>query len=136
MKPAGMTLPTVAIKSTLNCLEDCMDEEQQWLDNANQILQQDSLTEGDTFGWSAFHASHQRAQPPNPVICSLLPLFFDKAASPAMVKHGMTVVKSAISLVNPDQVPVMACDQPLFKIAKTVQWQWPDVLGNRSLLSC
>lgn len=47
-----------------------------------------------------------------------------------MVKHGMDVIQDAITLVNPGQIPVIAFDQPLFTIAKTVQWKWPDTHGE------
>ena len=59
-----------------------------------------------------------------------MPLFYEKAATPAMVKHGMDVIQDAITLVNPGQIPVIAFDQPLFTIAKTVQWKWPDTHGE------
>ena len=32
--------------------------------------------------------------------------------------------------LNPGQVPVTACDQPLFAIAKFVQWNWPATHGE------
>ena len=59
-----------------------------------------------------------------------MPLFYEKAATPAMVKHGMDVIQDAITLVNPGQIPVIVFDQPLFTIAKTVQWKWPDTHGE------
>lgn len=37
----------------------------------------------------------------------------------------MNIVNDAIQLVNPGQVPVLAMDQPLFELAKTIQWKWP-----------
>ena len=42
-----------------------------------------------------------------------------------MICHSMNVVKKAVTVVNPAQVPVIACDQPLFQIAKQIQWMWP-----------
>lgn len=47
-----------------------------------------------------------------------------------MVKHGMDVIRDAITVANPGQIPVVAFDQPLFTIAKTVQWKWPDTHGE------
>ena len=34
--------------------------------------------------------------------------------------------------INAGQTPVIACDQPLFKIAKDVQWSWPLTHGEDS----
>ena len=47
-----------------------------------------------------------------------------------MIKHGMDVLKKAIKFLNPAQIPVMAVDQPLFALAKMVQWKWPDTHGE------
>ena len=60
----------------------------------------------------------------------LLPLFYEKAATPAMVKHGMNVQRQVIEYLNPGQIPVTTFDQPLFALAKLVQWKWPDTHGE------
>lgn len=61
----------------------------------------------------------------SPVISGLLPLFYEKASSLAMVKHGMELQQKATEYLNPGQIPITAFDQPLFAIAKLVQWNWP-----------
>ena len=75
-----------------------------------------------------------------PVLRALLPLFYEKSATPAKVKHGMDVQKQAIEYLNPGQIPVTTFDQPLFALEKFVQWKWPkygeqkylDMLGDRN----
>ena len=57
---------------------------------------------------------------------ALLPLFYEKASSIAMVKHGMDIQKKITNC----QAPVTAFDQPLFALAKYVQWHWPQTLGE------
>ena len=47
-----------------------------------------------------------------------------------MIKHGMNIISSATHKVNPGQLPVLTVDQPLFAIAKKVQWSWPDMYGE------
>ena len=42
----------------------------------------------------------------------------------------MDVLKEAITSLNPSQIPVIALDQPLFALAKMVQWKWPDTHGE------
>ena len=37
---------------------------------------------------------------------------------------------AVVSHLNPGQVPVIAADQPLFAMAKQVQWHWPEKYGE------
>ena len=55
--------------------------------------------------WAAYHASHQPSMQDPPALRALLPLFYEKSATPAMVKHGMDIQKQAVDL-NPGQIPV------------------------------
>ena len=55
-----------------------------------------------------------------------MPLFRDNAHSPAMIKHGMDTIRVVKHHVNPDQVHVVTLDQPLYALAKKIQWTWPD----------
>lgn len=69
-------------------------------------------------------------QPPivdPPALCTLLPMFYEKAARPAMIKHRMDVIRQAIQFLY----PVITFDQPLFALAKLVQWKWPRSHGER-----
>ena len=56
--------------------------------------------------------------------------YYKKASVPAMIKYGMDALKKAIKFLNPAQIPVMAVDQPLFALAKMVQWKWPNTHGE------
>ena len=47
-----------------------------------------------------------------------------------MIKHSFCVVKSAIEHLNPGQIPVITFDQPLYALAKQIQWKWPDDYGE------
>jgi len=60
----------------------------------------------------------------------MLPLFYEKSATPAMIKHGVDVVKQATNVFNPGQIPVITFDEPLFALAKLVQWQFPATNGE------
>ena len=44
-----------------------------------------------------------------------------------MIKH---VILSAVQHIKPGQTHVIAFDQPLFAIAKEIQWKWPDKYGD------
>ena len=54
--------------------------------------------------------------------------------SVAMTRHSMGVVKKAVEVLNPGQTPVIACDQPLFMIAKQIQWMWTEQYGEDSFV--
>ena len=43
-----------------------------------------------------------------------------------MVCHAMAIIHSAVLSVNPNQTPVLTLDQPLYSLAKQIQWNWPD----------
>ena len=60
----------------------------------------------------------------------LLPLFYEKSNSPAMIRHGMNVVKKTAKFPNDRQIFAMAADQPVFALAKFVQWKWPATDGE------
>ena len=92
---------------------------------ACRLTQQDAI-----IAWAAYHALQQPPMEDSPSICALLPLFYEKAATPAMIKHGMDVQKQAIKYLNPGQIPVTTFDQPLFALAKYVQWKWPATHGE------
>jgi len=42
----------------------------------------------------------------------------------------MGVIQREVEFLNLEQVPVLTVDQPLFAIAKRIQWQWPDTYGE------
>ena len=80
--------------------------------------------------WSAFHASCPDLGSSKDTIvgtCCLLPLFQEDAATVAMVRHSLDVIKKVVDLTNKGQTPVVAVDQPLFAIAKKIQWKWPQI---------
>ncbi len=47
-----------------------------------------------------------------------------------MIKHSMTIVQAAILHLIPGQVPILTADQPLFALAKQIQWTWPNQFGE------
>lgn len=55
-------------------------------------------------------------------------MFLNSANSVAMIKHSMIIVKEAIQHLNPDEISILAADQPLHALAKQIQWTWPNTL--------
>ena len=105
-------------------------KQKSWVDHALGLLAKEDLVNDDKMVWSVYHALHQLSLDDLPSVCALLPLFYEKAATPSMIKHGMDVQRQAIAYLNPGQIPVTAFDQPIFAIAKYVQWKWPSTHGE------
>ena len=108
-------------------------DEVRWLENSsNVICNEESLKEGEIVSWGAFHSrdAQYSSSPIASAISALLPLFPDQAKSIAMIRHAMDIIKLSVNLLNPDQVPVIAFNQPLFAVAKEIQWNWSDSYGE------
>ena len=43
-----------------------------------------------------------------------------------MVKHSKDIVRKAVQYLN----AVVTFDQPLYAIAKQIQWKWPEMYGE------
>ena len=106
-------------------------EEKCWLDHSLKVIEMEELNKGEIVAWSAYHASLQDVSDDlQPALTQLLPLFYEKAATASMIKHGMDVQCKATQFLNPGQIPVMAVDAPLYALAKFVRWNWPQTHGE------
>ena len=84
-------------------------KEKIWLDYAIQLLEKYEIEKGDTVAWSAIHASILDVSAELPTThTQLFPLFYEKGATAAMIKHGMNVLRLATEFLNPGQIPVVA----------------------------
>ena len=100
--------------------------ENEWLEKVHNTTDVDG---SPNVTWSAHHASNQRAEFVTS-INALLPLLRDQAHSVATIKHAMDKIKETVSFLNPGQTPVITADQPLYALAKQIQWHWPDIYGE------
>lgn len=105
-------------------------EEHEWLRAVMVSLDNLETNKGNFVSWSAYHADIQQTVIPPAAIHALMPLFVDNAHSAAMIRHSMDVVRAAVHHLNPGQVTVLAADQPLFALAKEIQWTWPESHGE------
>ena len=64
----------------------------------------------------------------------LMPLFRESAHTAAMIHHAMMLIKEHTSFLNEGQIPVITVDQPLYALAKFLQWTKPDTLGEQHFL--
>ena len=133
------TVPEIIELKKLDCKVE-LSAENQWCEHVYDVInvQQDLENSNEEPGkedrmcvsWAAYHANHQDENKGQKAISTLLPLFPDDSKSVAMIKHSMDVVHKAVNILNKGQIPVIACDQPLYKIAKDIQWTWPEMYGE------
>ena len=64
----------------------------------------------------------------------MLPVFREKADTPAMIHHALKLIQKQTNHLNPGQTPVMTADQPLYAIAKQIQWAKSETLGEEKFL--
>lgn len=126
------SIPEREMEDISGVLENAKCKEEQWIKHASQKLNggSDDIVAEDAITWSAYHSSELQNDKNPPSLSGLLPLFYEKAATPAMIQHGMNVLRQTVQYLNPGQIPVIALDQPLFALAKMVQWKWPDNYGE------
>ena len=84
-----------------------------WVEHALTRLEKEKLTTNDAIAWAAYYAALQPPIEDLPALRALLPLFYEKAATPAMIKHGMDVQRRATEHLNLGQIPVTTFNQPL-----------------------
>ena len=46
----------------------------------------------------------------------------------------MQLIEKVTNFLNPGQTPVLMFDQPVYAIAKTIQWNMPDRFGENRLV--
>jgi hypothetical protein len=90
----------------------------------------ETIPEDNLISWAAFHSNEEEDREWQVSTSSLLPLFPDDSKSAAMMCHGMNVVQKAVNHINPGQTPVITADQPLFALAKHIQWALPNDYGE------
>ncbi|EDO43913.1 predicted protein [Nematostella vectensis] len=133
MQPTASRVP---LKSNEEDYHRSIADEYSWLEHTWAKVDSDSALDGSAqVSWASYH-SHQPSSEPllSAVITALLPLFPDQAKSVAMIKHSMSVIKLFIEKINPGQIPVIAFDQPLYAVAKEVQWKWLSLYGGEKFV--
>lgn len=119
--------------------EKAKKEEYEWLravERVTRTTQDNNQPEPEcSVTWSGYHSIMQQGDCSTlPAISSIFPLFSYEAKSVAMIRHAMNVIKSAIEFLNPGQIPVITVDQPLYSVAKQIQWNWPDTHGEQQFV--
>ena len=124
------SVPEKCLSSSVS-LERSVVKENAWLKHVMKLLDSDGEQQ---MSWSAFHVACEAPSTVLPANTAMLPLFREKADTPAMVKHAMNILISITSYLSPGQIPVMACDCPIFAKAKYIQWTWPSNHGEDKMV--
>ena len=95
-----------------------VEKEDRWISHAISAINHEASV---PLTWSAYHASSMSSEFALPAVCTMLPLFYEKAATPAMVKHGMTIQQQATAFLNKGQIPVSFFDFSM---------QWPSMFDG------
>ena len=85
-------------------MANALTKEREWTEHGIEMLKKEAIEQDDVIAWSEFHASRQTPSDQPSAITELLPLFNEKSATPAMIKHTMDVHKQAINFLNPGQI--------------------------------
>ena len=104
------------------------EKEYRWLENTRQVIEKNADRNSENTSWAAYHARNQECGSRIITPTALLPLFQESAHT--MIRHSMDVVRSAVEHLNAGQTPVLTFDQPLYALAKQIQWKWPEKYGE------
>ena len=100
------------------------------MNHVEEEINKDEIERSSDISWSAFNAA-QIDTVKEVDRSALLPLFRESSKSAAMIRHGMDVIKKSVDFLNAGQTPVIAFDQPLYALAKMVQWNWKEDYGEK-----
>ena len=99
-----------------------------------EILEDEKwLEDPDQSSWAVYHSKCRE-----PATCkdtsAMMPILRDDSKSPATIKHLINVLIQSINFLNPGQTAVIGLDQPLYALAKRIQWHQPLLYGEKKLV--
>ena len=114
--PDGSALPTFTTNPRAGVPDDS------WLNHVHNVTtQKNGKLQEMPVTYSGFHSHGQQAEDIQPrATVGVFPIFEEKASTMATQKHAMLVVKKAIDLINPGQIPVIVGDCLLYTNRRNV----------------
>ena len=110
-------------------------KDEAWMKHVSTLVEQDTLPDAEVITWSGYNFRLMSDDSVKPkAVIGVLPLFSDKAATPSMMKHAMNLTVQDTEALNNGQTLVLGADQPLYAIAKQLQWSFPDTLDEDKLV--
>ena len=117
----------ILLESNTNTIP-CVTVDEKILAEDLEWLEDESMT-----SWGVYHARKCTAVE-SVASSAMLPIWRDDSKSPATIKHVIDVLMNSTSFLNPGQTAVIGMDQPLYAIAKKIQWEKPDFYGEKKLI--
>ena len=111
---------------TLPTLLDSIKVEYQWLS---------TFVDGKGIAWAKHHSSYQGLNKPQVGVNAILPMINKEVHTLETQYHVMSLNKKMTTFLNPSQVPVDTCDQPVYALTKTIQWMYPNEFGQSAYMS-
>ena len=102
--------------------ESVMAEDEGWLKDKSNT------------SWAAYHARKQLNRTDVEADSVMLPIWRDDSKSPATIKHVLDTPMASTNHLNPGQTSVIGLDQPLYAIAKKIQWHCAETYGKDRLV--
>lgn len=126
-----LSVSTVNSSLSLSHEFDCSELMLPWLDSVSTAIEHE-----ESNGKVSFAAFQSQSSPTVIHKCqsTLLPLLRDEVQTPAMVKHLMEIVKEITVKINVNQAPVITADQPVYALAKNLQWKFPHLYGENEIV--
>ena len=123
--PQNVGIQTVHTEDTFLASE--IEKEEEWARTvALQIHNEQDVEDPELIStWSAYHGRNSNKVVP--WIGGLFSLFTDSSSSPSMLLHAIELVKKSVNFLNPDQIPIITGDQPVYAIMKKLQWSHQSV---------
>lgn len=130
--PCDVETYTKMVSVKENTHKTSLYNEEEWLQNCKELFFDEPTVE-EGYSWAAFYAT-KHTEDIHTSLNALLPLFTEDSASVSMLRHGFDLLRNITDLLNPGQIPVMWIDQPLFALAKLLQWNSPSLYGEDKLV--
>lgn len=113
--------------------ENPLEYSKNWLENCRKIMDNEKSHENG-LSWGAFNSRYSNDKSSFKSTSAMLPLLKDDINSAAVVMHCLDIVIAATKKLNPNQTPVNTADEPVYAIAKQLQWRYPEKYGEDKLV--
>ena len=101
------------------------EEERKWLD-----LMTSATVVEESSSWAKYHSNVKRKEVEEIGIQSMLPLIDKPVHTLKAQHHCMNIIADTIKYINPGQIPIDTCDQPVFVLTKEVEWRYPEEFSD------
>jgi len=128
-------IPLSSVNTSLLASDvDAIQQLSSWLNVVESAVCDQVQLELQQMTFAAYHSA--TAAKPATLSCSntLLPLLPDHIQSPATVRHLMNITSHITNNISKQQAVVIMADQPVYAIAKAVQWRYPDLNGEHKVV--